>query len=112
MDDSVIRAAQAKTPYSKLAAVPFKSLHLLASHRIVNAVTAVRLGVMVRHGYNTLRAQHTATLVTNGIERLRGGNLVAVKTVYVQLCGTVGDGLHYMRIPYLVKQRLAHRSPV
>ena len=112
MDDSVVGAAQSKAPYSKLAAVTLKCLHLLAAHRIVNAVTAVRLRIMVRHGNHTLGAQHAATLVTNGIERLRGGNLVTVKTVYVQLCGTVGDGLHYMRIPYLVKQRLAHRSPV
>jgi hypothetical protein len=103
MDDSVIGATQSKTPYSKLAAVTLKCLHLLASHRIVNAVTAVRLRIMVRHGNHTLGAQHAATLVTYGIKSLRGGNLMAVQTVYVKLCRTVRYGMYHMRIPYLVK---------
>ena len=103
MDDSVIGTTQTKAPYSKLPAVLLKSLNLLAAHRIINAVGAVRLRIMVRHCNHTLRTQHAATLLTDGIERLRGCNLVAVQTVYVQLRRTVRDGLHYMRIPYLVK---------
>ena len=105
---SVIRSTHTEMPYAELRAVTLQSLHLLATHRILNTVLVIGRGVMVRHGEYFLRAAHPQFLVPQGIESLGSGHLMAVQTVYVKLRRTVGDYLHHVRIPYLVKQRASH----
>ena len=58
---------------------------------------------MVWHRYDMVRTESLDSLITQCVKCLRRSNLVAVKTINIQLSWAILHILHNMRIPNLVK---------
>ena len=58
---------------------------------------------MVGHAEHLLRTEAFQSSGPQSVKCLRGGHLMTVQTVYIQLCRTVVNYLHDVLVPYLIK---------
>ena len=104
MDDAVVLCSHGKVTYAKLGTVLGQGLHLLTSYRVIDALLLVAGSIMVGHCHHLLGTEHADVLVPQCIKCLRCRHLMAVQSVYIQLCGTVLYLLYYVGVPDFVEE--------
>ena len=104
MDDAVVLCPHCKMGNPEFLAVGGQCVHLLAANGVVDYLLLVAGRVVVGHGIYLCRAEHFQTFAAQGIKSLRGGHLMTVEPVDVQLCGAVGYVVYHVLVPYFVKK--------
>ena len=103
MDDTVVLGAHGKVADAKLGAVLCQCLHLFASYGVIDALLLVARRVVVGHCHHLLGAEHAYILVSQCIECLRCGHLMAIEAVDVKLGGAILYLLYHVGIPDFIK---------
>ena len=108
VDDTIVFCAHRKMLDSKLFAVCFECLNLLATHRIIDHILLIRWSVVIRHCNNMIWTEYFDSFVTQRIESLRRCYLMCIETVNVQLSRTIFYLFYDVCVPDFVKESI-HR---
>ena len=105
MDDTILGCIHLEFSHTKLLAVFVERFDLFASYGVSDGlVLIVGLYVVVRHSEDLLWAEDFQSALSQSLESLWRGHLVAVETVDIQLSGTVFHNLNDVAVPNFVKQ--------